>query len=233
MMIRAAVLVTLCLLAASAHGQRRAAAFNQHVQQGAELHRAGRYQDAIRAFSAAYAIKADPLLLRNIGIAHRRLGQWDQALQALERFLQGRPAPADRVEVEALMAGVRAAQQAERDLQQISEKQRQLAADRARLLEEQQRLQERQRALDETERGLEERRRSLELLRSGAQGERAELSVPPPPRATRPPHQSWWLWTAVGAVVAGGVVAGAVAGTCCREALSGNDRDLIFPALRF
>lgn len=84
--------------------------FDHHYARAYRAYEAGRFAEAIEAFEAAYAVNPLPRLLINLGNAHRKLGQDQDALTCYQRYLQLEPKapPALRAKVEASMAQVRA-----------------------------------------------------------------------------------------------------------------------------
>lgn len=61
------------------------------TRQGLEHYEAARYPEAIAAFEAAYARLPLPLLLYNLGQAHRLAGDCRSAIRYYERFAETRP----------------------------------------------------------------------------------------------------------------------------------------------
>jgi tetratricopeptide (TPR) repeat protein len=60
--------------------------FKSLTQKGAEAYRAENYEDAVEFFERAYAVKAVPNLLYNIGRAHEKLGNFEEAIEYYEKF---------------------------------------------------------------------------------------------------------------------------------------------------
>lgn len=54
--------------------------------EGVRLYEAGMYEEALNAFKIAYENSKRPLLLYNMAQAMERIGQWDEALAALEDY---------------------------------------------------------------------------------------------------------------------------------------------------
>lgn len=63
----------------------------QLAQEGRSLFWDGDYEAAIEAFSAAHALVADPNLLYNISAAYEKLGDFDRALDYLDRYQPDAP----------------------------------------------------------------------------------------------------------------------------------------------
>lgn len=100
-MIRAWVLVTLCL---STAGQTWAAdkisTAREHFEHGSALFDLGSYAEAAHEYESAYKIKPDPALLFNIGQAYRLANDHASALRAYKSYLRRVPNPGNRGEVE-------------------------------------------------------------------------------------------------------------------------------------
>lgn len=62
--------------------------FKERVQRGIHLFQQGDFDGAIQTFTAAYAISPRPMLLFNIGQAHRKAGRPQQALTSYQLFLR-------------------------------------------------------------------------------------------------------------------------------------------------
>lgn len=54
---------------------------------GDDLYSQGRYEEALAAFEESYRLSERPLLLFNIANAQERSGQWQGAIESLERYL--------------------------------------------------------------------------------------------------------------------------------------------------
>jgi tetratricopeptide (TPR) repeat protein len=65
----------------------------EHTAAALKLYNDRRYEDALRAFRTAYRIKAEPLLLLNIGRCLYRLGQPEEALEQYRQFQELAPNP--------------------------------------------------------------------------------------------------------------------------------------------
>ncbi|MBI1944811.1 MAG: tetratricopeptide repeat protein [Deltaproteobacteria bacterium] len=76
--------------------------------QGEEHYQAGRFEEALTSFKAAYRRLPAPGLLVNIGQCLRQLGDHQNAARAFERYLQEDPQADNRSEVEELIAAERA-----------------------------------------------------------------------------------------------------------------------------
>ncbi|MEY3015051.1 MAG: hypothetical protein RIT45_3786 [Pseudomonadota bacterium] len=94
---------------APADPKDQAAAFDN---EGRDHYRAGRYQEAFRAFEAAHRLDADPKYLYNMARAKEKLAKYQDAVELLERYLvdyrtrTGGDAP-NRADVENLIRQLR------------------------------------------------------------------------------------------------------------------------------
>ncbi len=103
-------LLLLCVLWGAQPVQAKSTKdFQQHYDRAIELYQGERYTDAIKEFTAAYAIKQLPRVLFNIGQAHLKLGEAKEALGFYERYLQLEPKPPPELQskLEASMAQAR------------------------------------------------------------------------------------------------------------------------------
>ncbi|MDX2019640.1 MAG: tetratricopeptide repeat protein [Deltaproteobacteria bacterium] len=87
-----------------------------YFEQGAEHYRQGRYDDAIKAFQAAYDIEPAGALLLNIAQANRLRvpPHCASALRHYELYLAAEPRAAERAEVESYIKAMRACVEQER-----------------------------------------------------------------------------------------------------------------------
>jgi tetratricopeptide (TPR) repeat protein len=154
---------------------------------GMQHYNLAEYNEALRSFKEAYRQFEDPTFLFNIGQCHRQLGDRQQALTFFRTYLREVPDAANREDVKRLVATLE---------QQIAD---------------------------------EQKSRSVPpqgTLTPAAVAPSPQLTAPTPSPAAAAPqvaaaptprpapvYKKWWLWTAVGVVVAGAVVAGAVVGT--------------------
>jgi tetratricopeptide (TPR) repeat protein len=75
--------------------------------EGALAYAAGRYADAIEHFEAAFALREDPALLFDLGLAHERLGHDAEAVAMYERYLEARPEAENRAHVRRRIGAAR------------------------------------------------------------------------------------------------------------------------------
>lgn len=78
----------------------------QHFMAGEQKFKAGDYQGAIAEFEAADALVPSPILSYNIGLAHEKLGQDEQAVAKYQDYLVRRPDAPNRAQVEARISGL-------------------------------------------------------------------------------------------------------------------------------
>ncbi len=85
-------------------------AFNearQKYDEGARAYERGDYQAALRSFEAAKAAAPSPEFEFNLGRCLERLGRWEAAASAYERFLVGKPTVTDAAEIRERIADLR------------------------------------------------------------------------------------------------------------------------------
>jgi tetratricopeptide (TPR) repeat protein len=81
---------------------RRARAY---FEAGRALYSLGRYDDALKEFTAGYQLAPRPLFLINLGQSYRRLGRNDEAIAMYRRFMaEAPPNDPNRAEVERVVA---------------------------------------------------------------------------------------------------------------------------------
>ena len=100
-----ALMVLLIVQATPAHADARAEA-RRHFQDGMTLIREGDYEEGTRELYEAYRILPHPAVLFNIGRAFYDAGQYERAVEELERYLATEPA--DEAEVVRLIETARA-----------------------------------------------------------------------------------------------------------------------------
>lgn len=77
-------------------------------ERGKVAYKEGRFDESVLLLKEAYALKAEPVLLYNIGRAHEAKGQLPEAVEAYKRYLATATSPPDRVEVEAKITALEA-----------------------------------------------------------------------------------------------------------------------------
>ncbi|MCA9617869.1 MAG: hypothetical protein KC731_02540 [Myxococcales bacterium] len=99
----------LCLAFALPTTSARAAQGEDPValfEDGAAAFKAGRFEVAIAAFEASYALEPNPVLLYNMARAYEGLDRQEPALDHYRRYLEADPDTADRGAVEARIAAL-------------------------------------------------------------------------------------------------------------------------------
>jgi len=76
----------------------------EHFYRGEKLFALGRFDKALRAYEAAFEAKPLPEFLFNIGQCHANLGNYEQAIFSLRKFLRLRPNAKNREQVEDYIA---------------------------------------------------------------------------------------------------------------------------------
>ncbi len=86
-------------------GSNQEAAFNEKKNRGTQFYNERKYEAAIPLFQAAYTLNPDPLLLYNLGQAHRKLNRNVEALNYFRFFLRASTDsdPALREKAEAIV----------------------------------------------------------------------------------------------------------------------------------
>jgi tetratricopeptide (TPR) repeat protein len=104
----ALALVVLATVAAHAEPDRESRA-RAHYEVGLGMYNLGNYADAVREFSAGYALSPRPQFLINLGQAYRKLHELDRAAEMYRKYLSVAPADAkDRADVRNLLDEVEA-----------------------------------------------------------------------------------------------------------------------------
>jgi len=76
-------------------------------EQSKVAYREGRFDEAIDLLKKAYAIHAEPVLLYNLARAYEGVGNFEEAIDAYERYLKDATEIADRPAIEQRVAGLR------------------------------------------------------------------------------------------------------------------------------
>ena len=208
--IRSKAFLTLLLAGLTGAGPALAAPASETAARAAALEAKkafdlGDFPKAIERYEAAYKLKAAPGLLFNLGQSHRRAGNLEKASFYFRRYLETNPPAAQAKATEEVLAQVEA--------QAVSQKTEQ--SESARKEAERLALEEqRQHAAAEQQRQLELEKARLEALTAQGRNLTLEASLKKGAAAAPVPvYQRWWFWTAIGATVAGGVVAATVVAT--------------------
>jgi tetratricopeptide (TPR) repeat protein len=181
----------------------RSAEARRHFEAGTRLYAKGQLVEALSEFEQANAIKPDPSLLYDLAQTHRGLGHDRSALTFYRAFLEAAPYAPNREEVIGKIK-VLEEELARRDAEQ-KRLESTMAAATARANE-----------ADEAKRVAQELA-AIAAQQAQRAGEAQHAAVEAQLRAERmlkhkspPLYKRWWLWTVVGAVVAGGIVTTAV-----------------------
>lgn len=78
-----------------------------HFQAGASYYEAGDYEHALREFQRAYEISKRPELNYNLSLAHQQLGNLDEAMEYLARYLEEVEEIPNRVNLERRLVNLR------------------------------------------------------------------------------------------------------------------------------
>jgi tetratricopeptide (TPR) repeat protein len=153
----------------------------EHYEQAVAHYNLDEFTPALAEFREAYRLKPDPSFLFNIAQCHRKLGDTDAALDFYRKYLRSLPDAPNRADVERMIADLRARQAATP-------------------------------APSAPAPAVEAPPAAPVLVPSPpAAAPPAALVVttaPAPAIETPAPiYRRWWFWTALGAVVVGGVVA--------------------------
>ncbi len=77
-----------------------------HFEAGKNAYNAGDYQNAIKEFKAAEALRPSPILDYNIALANEKLAKKRVAVKYYKRYLEGMPNATNRATVEASIAAL-------------------------------------------------------------------------------------------------------------------------------
>ena len=164
----------------------------EFINRATQRFASGDYAGAIDDYRAAYQLRQLPTLIFNIAQAHRKAGQWQEALSNYERFLKEDSKSALVPEAEAHAAAMRAKIEAEK-----SSLEREAAARLA-----QQRVEE----AEALAKAREEERKKAEAALLLATTTKKE-----------PVYKRPWFWLVVGGVAAAAVGVGVGVGLYLRE----------------
>lgn len=192
----AALVAVASLSAAAAPHHTPSPAAAARLAEAQDLFEQHRYRAAIAALEEGYAIERDPRFLYTLGQAHRMNGNHAAALAAYERFLGTAPSARLRAVAE----------------QNIRRCQTALAAA----------------AIDREVPPAEMIPPVREVRRASAPvaAPAAAVARSSPPARPKPLHRRWWVWTAAGVVVAGGIALGAGLGARRGDEFKGSIPDL-------
>lgn len=203
------------------------ALFRAHHARALDLYQARRYEEAIAALEAAYALRPDPRLQLNLGHACRRLGRAEEALVHYQRYRDQMPnlSAVELAAIEEYMSlARRAAERARQPQREAPEPaapgdnpQEPGAAAQREAAKEPSREPPAEPARTPAEPREAPPRPTLAALRPAM----APASAPtllvererPRPLSPTPLYRRWWFWGAIGVVAAGAVTAAAVLST--------------------
>lgn len=103
------VVILLLLLAPQSVNADTRSQARLHYEEGTKAFDLGLYDQAINEYMAAYQLRNDPVLLYNLGQAHRLAGHLRDALRFYRVYLQRLPEADNRVEVERKIAELKIA----------------------------------------------------------------------------------------------------------------------------
>jgi tetratricopeptide (TPR) repeat protein len=152
----------------------------EHYEQAVAHYNLDEFAPALAEFREAYRLKPDPSFLFNIAQCHRKLGDTDAALDFYRKYLRSLPDAPNRADVERMIADLRARQAAAPDATAVAPAPTPTAETAAPA--------------------------PPPSLRPAPRAD--AVLVSPAPAAPPPFYKRWWFWSALGAVVAGAVVAG-------------------------
>jgi tetratricopeptide (TPR) repeat protein len=89
-----AVILVLVLSARLAHGGDSKEEAKEHVARATELHKDGKFREALDELKTAYALDPNPTLLYAMGQMYVSVGECAQAIAFYQRFIASKPNPA-------------------------------------------------------------------------------------------------------------------------------------------
>jgi tetratricopeptide (TPR) repeat protein len=176
--------VALLAVTPLAFAEDSAVAAREHYEKGKTAFELGQFDEAIREYAEAYRLKADPAILYNLAQAHKLLQHNGEAVFFYKMYLSKRPNAPNRDEVLAKIDA----------LQKLIEQQKQTSSMPPNQVKP-----------------LEEPKEPASAPAVQVTPAPASLVTAPAPQPPKPLYKQWWLWTAVGAVVAGAAVGATVA----------------------
>jgi tetratricopeptide (TPR) repeat protein len=152
----------------------------QHYEQAVAHYNLDEFAPALAEFREAYRLKPDPSFLFNIAQCHRKLGDTDAALDFYRKYLRSLPDAPNRADVERMIADLRARQPAPAPSAPPPPVEVPPAPPPP----------------------------AASPAATPAPSALVTLAPGPAPETPAPVYRRWWFWTALGAVVVGGVAAG-------------------------
>lgn len=178
MLSKIAIVALLIAWAPLANAQPDKARAREYYREATQHYKLGEYTEALAAFKLAYRSFEDPSFLFNIGQCLRQLNEKQEAIRFYKTYLHDAPNTPDREEVEHTIAMLQDALEKENAAKKAPPPATQLAQP-------------------------SEATSTTTKPTTTAPALVATSSAPP---TRRPVYKRWWLWTAVGVVVAAGAV---------------------------
>lgn len=162
----------------------------KHFARGLAQYDAGAYESALVEFRAAYTAKPAPEFQFNIARCLDRLEQWQAAADAYASYLAGKPSASDAAEVRQRIEVLRARANGASAPPSAKQPATQPPP----------------------------REPTAPPLTAAPPPTTNVVTAPSAPPAKKPVYKRWWLWTAVGVVVAGAAVGIGVAASAPHDA---------------
>jgi tetratricopeptide (TPR) repeat protein len=159
----------------------------EHYEQAVAHYNLDEFAPALAEFREAYRLKPDPSFLFNIAQCHRKLGDADAALDFYRKYLRSLPDAPNRADVERMIADLRAKQAAAPAAGAPATTESPAPAAH-----------------------VEATPVPAPTTSAVPAAPSAALVASPAAESPAPVYKRWWFWTALGAVVAGAVIAGFV-----------------------
>ena len=105
--VRWAMVTAVTLSVAPSRGAAQEERAQLHFRAGASYYEAGDYEDALREFQRSYALSKRPELYYNFSLCHQQLGNYDQAVADLDKFLTEVDAIENRENLERRLENLR------------------------------------------------------------------------------------------------------------------------------
>jgi tetratricopeptide (TPR) repeat protein len=170
----------LLLLAAPAAAADRKRQAREDFREATRFYEVADFEHALAKFKSAYLLHDDPALLFNIAQSYRQLGNKPEAIRFYKTYLHKVPAAANADEVRRLLATL----EAPPPVPPAPEPVKRVETPPPLIT-------------------------TPPVVAPAANDSATTLARPAPPRR-QPLYKKWWLWTAVGVVVAGAAVGAAV-----------------------
>lgn len=203
--------IVAALVGSPINAQADRARAKKHFKAGQLHYKLGRFKEALKAFSTAYEAEPMAAFLYNVGQCHKNLGNHERAIFFFEGYLREKPNASNRKVVLELI------ETAKQEQKELAEQQREEQQGKEREAELQRQLEQERLLAERARRHLEEQKRTQGSPASGSDAKLTSAAsteggvfAPGPEtslvEAVPPFYETWWFWSAVGAVV---IVAGA------------------------